>query len=149
MFSDRTLRQRTYSGHPYFPKHSRTCRDIGIISSTIPFNLNSYFHPFCEESKSKDPSSDFAPPRQTSSATVTTSMAPTSSHLNQHDHTQQDQMRILDSSPYVEQLRRLGHDLLRENSRLSARIRALEKALEDEKATGMILQAARKAKRRH
>lgn len=76
-------------------------------------------------------------------------MAPTKSPLDPNDQTRQDLERTLNSSQYVEQLRSLGHDLLKENSRLYARIRALEQALEEEKETGMVLKASRETKRRH
>ena len=64
-----------------------------------------------------------------------------------NDKLKEDQARILTESPYAEQLRRLGYDLLRENDKLICRIEKLEQALEEEKASVRLLKAVQEAER--
>ncbi|KAK4545749.1 hypothetical protein LTR36_002703 [Oleoguttula mirabilis] len=57
------------------------------------------------------------------------------------------QESLLKHSPYAEQLRRVGLDLFNENSKLVGRVKALEGALEEEKASVRLLKAVRDAGR--
>ncbi|KAK5127029.1 hypothetical protein LTR85_008388 [Meristemomyces frigidus] len=69
----------------------------------------------------------------------------TTDWVSDNIHLRQEQ--LLKYSPHAEQLRRVGLDLFNENSKLVGRVRALEQALEEEKASVRLLKAMRDAGR--
>lgn len=66
-------------------------------------------------------------------------------YLNDNIHLRQQ--HLLKISQYAEQLRRIGLDLSNENSKLVGRVKALEQALEEERASVRLLKAVRDAGR--
>lgn len=78
-------------------------------------------------------------------AMSTSKQQTTTTLLNESIHLRQEQ--LLRHSPYAEQLRRVGLDLFNENSRLAGRVKALEQAVEEERASVRLLMAMRDARR--
>lgn len=56
-----------------------------------------------------------------------------------------DNIHLLRTSQYAEQLRRIGLDLFNKNSNLVGRVKTLEQALEEERASVRLLKAVRDA----